>query len=532
LTLNPPLHSHPVQAGGVGFDDDDFWGQRALFLRNDHGFDFGGGASTLSTARQVMPAAKPKKGFANKLRTRFPDFELVPDLGSRIGTLQWYRGAATCVGLCAVTLFMAPGIENPIYGYVPPALTGAEWEAHRAQAIAPLSEGATTGYNMAATGLVAPLAETPERPVIDLTAKLSSGGTLLGALRRSGVSETDAANATSLIGDAIPLTDLKPGTAFEVRLGRRTDKSQPRPLERVAFRASLDRSIEVVRGAEGLSLKEIAIAVDYTPLRIRGKVGGSLYRSARAAGAPPKAVEAFIRAMSSRISMSKLGAADEFDIVIEQARAETGEVEFGQVLYGGIRQGDTHVQLGRWDSGGRTDWFDMAGKGELRGSMVRPVNGRITSGYGMRRHPVLGYGRMHKGLDIAAPSGTPIRAMGDGRVVFAGRNGGYGNFVKLSHSGGIQSAYGHMRRIAVRSGTYVRQGQIIGYVGSTGVSTGPHLHFEVLRGGRAVNPNSVSFKSQTVLSGGDLRAYKANITRLLAVPVYVAPEADVAATQD
>ncbi len=528
MTLNPPLHSDRVQAGGVGFDDD-FWGQRALFLRSDHGYDAGAGANTLITSRSTELTVK-RAGLAQRLRARFPDFELVPDLGSRIGTLQWYRGVATCVGLCAVTLFMAPGLENPIYGYVPPALQGEEWEAARVQAITPLADGAKTGYTMAPTGLVAPLTDTPERPIIDLTTKISSGGTLLGALKRSGVGDTDATFAVSLIGDAIPLKDLHAGTPFDLRLGRRTDKSQPRPLEQLAFRARFDLRVEVQRGADGtLALRQIPIAVDSTPLRIRGKVGSSLYRSARAAGAPAKAVESFIRAMATRIPMSRVGADDEFEIIVAQDRAETGEVRYGNVLYGGIRQGSNNIELASWTYQGRTEWFDMAGKGEKRGSMIRPVQGRLTSSFGMRFHPVLGRRRMHKGWDIAAPSGTPIRAIADGRVVFSGRNGGYGNFVKLSHSGSMQSAYGHMSRIAVRNGARVRRGDIVGYVGSTGISTGPHVHFEVLRGGVAVNPGSVSFMSQNTLGGGDLSAFRSNVSRLKAVPVYRIEESEAPA---
>ncbi|RZL73664.1 MAG: M23 family metallopeptidase, partial [Sphingomonas sp.] len=137
----------------------------------------------------------------------------------------------------------------------------------------------------------------------------------------------------------------------------------------------------------------------------------------------------------------------------------------------------------------------------------------------MRFHPLLGFTRMHKGLDIGAPYGSPIHAMTDGIVTFAGRIGGYGNFVKLMHGGGMASGYGHMSRIAVSSGTRVQQGQVIGYVGSTGMSTGPHLHWEVWKNGAAINPRSVSFASVAQLSGEKLRAFKARVAQLLAIRV-------------
>ena len=165
-------------------------------------------------------------------------------------------------------------------------------------------------------------------------------------------------------------------------------------------------------------------------------------------------------------------------------------------------------------------WGGLRADGPLerRGTFGMPVPGRISSGFGARVHPLLGYMRMHKGLDIAAPHGTPIRAAVDGVVTFAGRNAGYGNFVKLVHGGGLASGYGHMSRIAVRPGTRVARGQVIGYVGSTGLSTGPHLHWEVWRNGVAINPRSIPMTTVQTLSGDALRAFRAKVRALLAAP--------------
>ena len=130
---------------------------------------------------------------------------------------------------------------------------------------------------------------------------------------------------------------------------------------------------------------------------------------------------------------------------------------------------------------------------------------------------MLGYARMHSGVDMRARYGEPIYAAADGRVTFSGRHGGHGNYVKLRHSGGLESGYAHMSRIAARSGQTVRRGQIIGYVGSTGLSTGPHLHYELYRGGRAINPLSVKFTERAQLSGRDLASFKAQLRSLKAV---------------
>jgi len=460
-----------------------------------------------------------KPGMIERFRERYPDFELIPDLGSRIGSPEWFRGAATCAGLCAFVYLLSPGFERPIFGSVPSA-HAASADLMRAQSIAPLDKGGVTGTKLAASRLVTPLTDTPERPIIQHSVTLGSGTGLQAALARAGVGANEAATAADLIGDAMALGDLKSGTQLDLTLGRRVDKAAPRPLEKLAFRARFDLSLELIRTSNGLALNEIPIAVDHTPLRIRGRVGESLYRSARAAGAPSRAVEAYIRSIATRVPIGRVGSDAEFDIIVEQARAATGEVQLGNLLYAGLTGGGSgKVQLLRWEEDGKVSWYDGAGKGERKGTMAMPASGRISSGFGLRRHPVLRFTRMHKGLDIAAPYGAPIRAANDGVVAFAGRNGGYGNFVRLNHSGGMGTGYGHMSRILVRPGQRVSKGQQIGAVGSTGISTGPHLHYELYRNGVAINPRSVSFSVVQQLGGNDLRAFKSKLAQLLAVPV-------------
>lgn len=486
-----------------------------MFLRNDHELNPGGGG-TAALARTHVP---PSVSTALIVRPRIGTFDLAPDLGAQIGSLTWFRGVATCIGLCTLTWLLAPGLENPIYGSVPAPLKGAEWDAAQAQAIKPLGQGATTGYRMAATRLVAPLTDTPERPILESTAKLASGDALLGVLQRSGVGKADAAQVGSLVSQALALGEIQPGTLLDLTLGRRTDKAQPRPLEKLAFRAKFDLKLEVARGGGALSLKQIPIAIDHTPLRIQGAIGGSLYRSARAAGAPAKAVEAYIKTLASRVPVSGLDSGCKFDIIVGQARAETGEVQLGNLMYAGLSGCSKKVQLLPWQTGGKTEWFDGLGRGNSSGMMAMPAPGRFSSSFGMRRHPILGYVRMHRGVDIAAPWGSPVFAASDGTVQVAGRSSGYGNFIKVNHGNGFGTGYGHLSRILVHSGEHVRKGQQIGAVGNTGLSTGPHLHYEMYKNGVAVNPRSVSFNSMRQLSGDDLGAFRAKLSHLLAVPI-------------
>ena len=179
----------------------------------------------------------------------------------------------------------------------------------------------------------------------------------------------------------------------------------------------------------------------------------------------------------------------------------------------------------KWQSGGRTNWFEASGVGQSNGELARPTNGRITSSYGRRRHPILRYMRMHSGMDFGGGYGAPIYAVTDGTVVHAGRKGGFGNYVKLEHGGGLASGYGHMSRIAVSNGRRVRRGQIIGYIGSTGLSTGPHLHYELYRGGRPIDPRSVKFVERAQLGGQELRRFKGELQKLQRVEPGVALKA-------
>ena len=177
-----------------------------------------------------------------------------------------------------------------------------------------------------------------------------------------------------------------------------------------------------------------------------------------------------------------------------------------------MRGGKSRKQLMRWGNDGR--FYEASGVGESRTGLLAPVPGRVTSGYGSRRHPILGYRRMHAGVDFKASYGTPIYAVTDGTVSFAGRHGGHGNYVKLAHGGGLGTGYAHMSRIAVSSGERVRRGQVLGYVGSTGLSTGPHLHYEMYRNGATVNPSNVQFVTRAQLSGRELANFRARLAEL------------------
>ena len=448
------------------------------------------------------------------------DADWVPDLAIDIGSASWFRGMATMLSLASAALLFWPSFDAVEAAPTMRVDDGIRDE-FRSQMIMPLALGGDSGRRMGATAAVVPLASAPERPTLQLVATLGQGDSFGRMLQRAGVGSDDAARIESMVAAAVPLSEIEPGTRFDITLGRRSSPTQPRPLADLAFRARFDLDLAVERrpGPLGgaLALVRKPIAVDDTPLRIRGIVGSSLYRSARAAGAPAAAIQQYLRTLDQHLNLElDVAPSDEFDIVVGFKRAASGESEVGDLLYAGVtRDGKPRAQLLKW--GGDGQFYEASGVGRRQAGLGAPVFGRITSGFGLRRHPILGYTRMHSGIDFAAPWGTPIYATSDGVVSYAGWRGGHGNYVRLTHGGGIGSGYGHMSRIAVSPGARVRRGQVIGYVGSTGLSTGAHLHYEMYRGGRAVNPGSVRFVTTAQLEGGELDAFKARLAALRAL---------------
>jgi len=257
----------------------------------------------------------------------------------------------------------------------------------------------------------------------------------------------------------------------------------------------------------------VAAAVASGPLRISGRVEDGLYWSLRAAGASPEVAAAYLAALATQIDVGDVSPGSSFDMVLGSGH---------DLLYAGLtRVGDGPLQLVRWSQGGRPEWIDAANTARPApvesGLMMPVVGGHITSYFGNRYHPILHYVRFHAGLDIGASWGSPIVAAGDGRIVAAGWAGGYGREVQIAHAGGITSLYGHMSEIVAAPGSYVRAGQLIGYVGSSGLSTGPHVHFEVRQNGTPVNPLSVRFASAPTRDPGLVTAVKARLQALLRV---------------
>ena len=480
------------------------------------------GAAAPALDLAAFAAPRFSAGLA-RLRAAFARLDIAMDLAEDIGSRRWWRGMATMLSLAIAALAFWPDFSR-LEAAPAVRLDAAAAEEYHAAALQPLGFGGQ-GTRRAGPGhAVRAVPYVPEPAELRFTSTFSAGDSLSGLLQRAGVAAPDAVRAAALVAAK---GDIPAGTPVSLVLGPRIAPGMPRPLLHAELRARFDLALAINRSGTALALAERPIAVDTTPLRIRGRVGESLYRSARAAGAAPSTIQQYLQALDSHISLEgDVQPDDQFDLVFAMKRAATGETEVGDLLYAGLDRGTAPVaQLLRWGKDGgfyAADSFSSESYVQTSGGtgMILPVNGHVTSGYGERFHPILGYTRMHAGVDFGAAWGSPIVATAPGVVSFAGYHGGHGNYVRLEHGGGLGTGYGHMSRIAVAPGERVKAGEIIGYVGSTGLSTGPHLHYEMYQNGRTVNPLGTRFSTVTrVVDTRDLDAFKAKLAQMRSLRV-------------
>ena len=240
----------------------------------------------------------------------------------------------------------------------------------------------------------------------------------------------------------------------------------------------------------------------------------SLYNSAINLGIKPNIIIEFARLYGFQVDFQRdIWKNDSFQIIYEEFLNEDKEiVDTGIIIFANLNLQNTDLQLYKYEyEKNKIDYFDENGKSIRKTLMKTPINGaRLSSSYGKRKHPILGYTKMHTGTDFAAPMGTPIMASGDGKVTKAGWCGGGGNCVKIKHNTTYQTVYAHMSKFGrgIKKGTRVKQGQIIGYVGSTGLSTGPHLHYEVIENGRKINSQKLKLPSGKILKGNERKKFE------------------------
>jgi len=246
-----------------------------------------------------------------------------------------------------------------------------------------------------------------------------------------------------------------------------------------------------------------------------GIIKNSLYSAALKNGIKPNTIIEFARLYGFQVDFQRdIWKNDSFQIIYEEFKNQDGSIiETGNIIYANLNVQNTDLKLYKFEFEDKIDYFDENGKSIRKTLMKTPINGaRLSSSFGKRKHPILGFTKMHTGTDFAAPKGTPIMASGDGIVVKSSWCGGGGNCVKIKHNSTYQTVYAHMSKFGrgIKKGVRVKQGQIIGYVGSTGLSTGPHLHYEVIENGKKINSQKLKLPSGKILEGNLRKKFEVN----------------------
>ena len=366
----------------------------------------------------------------------------------------------------------------------------------------------------------------PEPPASDryeLTLRLEKGDTVDKMLADIDVPEADRKQIHERLAALLKKKRLAAGEEIELLLQNVPEHPDAPRVLSLSVRPQPEREYIITRRDDGTYDGEEKIyKVSPRIVRVEAERHGSLEQSGVRLGVPSQAMVEFIRAMSYDVDFQReLKEGMKFTVLLEQLVTSDGRVTHpGRLLAGELRLLKRTVVVMRYrPQGGADGFYNPNGESVVRAFLRTPMDAsKISSRFGMREHPILGYSALHAGVDFAAPSGTPILAAGAGKVVKAGPNGGYGLYVKLQHTSDVGTAYAHMSRLGpgIKPGVAVRQGQVIGFVGSTGMSTGPHLHYEFHRGGRQVNPLAQKFAMRAQVGGKDAARFQALAKQYLA----------------
>jgi len=342
---------------------------------------------------------------------------------------------------------------------------------------------------------------------------VSKGDTLLGILSLAGVDSKDADGIVAALKPIFGPRDLQPGQTISLSLSEDLALGASR-LD--TFQINVDSTKDIIASVVvpgEFSARVIPQEVSYRPSLVSGTITSSLYDAARAAGLPLGILMEMIRAYSFDVDFQRdVHPGDTFNVVYERAYGSSGrylvdgDMAFAALTLRGKKTPIYEYRTAR----GYVDYFNGSGHSVRKMLMRTPVEGAwISSVFGWRKNPIYGYSEFHRGLDFAVPTNTPIMAAGNGTVIVAGYHRDYGNYVQLRHANGYETLYGHMVAFArgIRVGTTVSQGQVIGYVGTTGMSTGPHLHYEVIYRGDRINPATVVSPSGPILTGDELQKF-------------------------
>jgi murein DD-endopeptidase MepM/ murein hydrolase activator NlpD len=371
------------------------------------------------------------------------------------------------------------------------------------------------------------------------TLRVGNGDTIIGMLEDAGVNARDANAIVDAMKRYYSPRNLRSGQTFEATFGQpKSDAVRATPVSYTAdaddddslaarnrrllslsFSPSIERQITVnLTAPDGYMAHDLQKKLEGRFQHAGGQIDSSLYLAAVQAGIPANIVVEMIRIFSYDVDFQRdVHPGDSFEVFYNHLFTEEGQpARPGEVLTASMTlSGKTHMLYRYEGRDGEIEYFDAGGRSAKSMLMKTPVDGaRISSTFGAREHPILGYTRMHKGIDFAVPKGTPVMAAGNGTVTFAGVQNGFGNIIVISHGNGYQTAYAHLSKFMAREGSRVRQGQVVAYSGMTGLATGPHLHYEIRVNNAQVNPATVKVASGRSLEGSEMKTFIAERSRI------------------
>ena len=352
-------------------------------------------------------------------------------------------------------------------------------------------------------------------PFENINYRVKKGDTLVKILKNHQIKNQDIDKAISEFKKHNKSSNIMSG--FDIFLTIRNNKSlKENSLESMSIPISKSVTIEIYRDEHKELISEKIITHLFKKIRlVENKIEKSLYASAVESKIEPNIIIEFARIFGFEIDFQRdIRKNDSFQILYEKFYDENDQfIKSGSIIYAFMSVNNREITLYKFGDDKSYDYFDMNGKSVVKTLMKTPINGaRLSSPFGIRKHPILGYNKMHRGTDFAAPSGTPIMASGSGTIVTAKWCGGGGNCIKIKHNSIYNTVYAHMKNFAkgIKAGKKIRQGTIIGYVGSTGMSTGPHLHYEVRLNGKSVNSQKLKLPSGKILKGEERKKFEIN----------------------
>ena len=340
-------------------------------------------------------------------------------------------------------------------------------------------------------------------PYNNFNYRIKNNDTIINVLKEFDIVDDDIKLIIKKLKEK-KLTRIYPGRTVEIVTKNNSDNLNA--LINLKYKVNSTLSIEVRREQNDFRVYENILKLYKKEVVLNNKIENNLYSAAVDVGIEPNIIIEFARIYGFEIDFQRdLRKGDTFEIYYERFEDGKGKVrDTGKIIYASMNVNNKDISLYSYEEKNEIGYYDVSGKSIVKSLMKTPINGaRLSSAFGMRKHPILGFTRLHAGTDFAAPAGTPIMASGSGIVTRARWCGGGGNCVKIKHNSTYETVYAHMKNFAkgIREGKRVRQGQIIGYVGSTGLSTGPHLHYEVHVNKKKVNSQKLKLPSGKILKG-------------------------------